>query len=37
MSRPGLWMVADPHPGAGALHPQQQGEEKAGAGLVLND
>ena len=29
--------AADPHPGAGALHPQPQGEEKAGPGLVLND
>ena len=29
--------AADPTSGAGALHPQSQGQEKAGEGLVLND
>ena len=35
--RPRVVAVADPAPGAGALRPQPEGEEKAGAGLVLND
>ncbi len=30
-------MILARAPGFGALHPQPQGHEKAGAGLVLND
>ena len=30
-------LAADPAPGAGALHPQPQDQEKEGTGLVLND